>query len=104
VLRSQGITRSGLVRMILAEGIMIGLITCILSLAFGVFSGWCGTTISQHVSFFGGLAPPLVVPWAQLSVGFGMAMGLCLLAALWPAISTGRTEPLRLLQAGRAAL
>jgi putative ABC transport system permease protein len=42
--------------------------------------------------------------WAQLSVGFGIALGLCLLAALWPAISTGRAEPLRLLQAGRAAM
>jgi len=104
VLRSQGVTRSGLFRMILAEGILIGLITCLLSLAFGVFSGWCGTGISQYVSFFGGLAPPLVIPWAQLSIGFGIALGLCLLAALWPAISTGRAEPLRLLQEGRAAL
>jgi putative ABC transport system permease protein len=104
ILRSQGITRSGLFRMVLAEGLLIGLITCLLSLGFGVFSGWCGTGISQYVSFFGGLAPPLVIPWPQLSVGFGMAMGLCLLAALWPAIAAGRTEPLRLLQAGRAAM
>ena len=104
VLRSQGVTRSGLFRMILAEGILIGLITCLLSLGFGVFSGWCGTGISQYVSFFGGLAPPLVIPWAQLSIGFGIALGLCLLAALWPAISTGRAEPLKLLQEGRAAL
>lgn len=104
VLRSQGITRSGLFRMILAEGLLIGLITCLLSLGFGVFSGWCGTGISQYVSFFGGLAPPLVIPWAQLSIGFGMALGLCLLAALWPAVSTGLAEPLKLLQEGRAAL
>lgn len=104
VLRSQGITRSGLFRMILAEGLMIGAITCLLSLAFGVFSGWCGTGISQYVSFFGGLAPPLVIPWASLSLGFAMALGLCLLAALGPAVSTGRAEPLTLLQAGRAAI
>jgi putative ABC transport system permease protein len=104
ILRSQGVTRSGLFRMILAEGILIGLITCLLSLGFGILSGWCGTGISQHVSFFGGLAPPLIVPWPQLSIGFGMALGLCLLAALWPAILTGRSEPLKLLQAGRAAM
>ena len=104
VLRSQGLGRSGLIRMILAEGFLIGLITCLLSLGFGVFSGWCGTGISQYVSFFGGLAPPLVIPWAQLSIGFGIAMGLCLIAALWPAIATGRAEPLRLLQEGRAAM
>lgn len=104
VLRSQGVTRSALFRMILAEGLLIGLVTCLLSLGFGILSGWCGTGISQYVSFFGGLAPPLVVPWTQLSVGFGMALGLCLLAALWPAILTGRAEPLRLLQEGRAAM
>lgn len=104
ILRSQGITRSGLFRMILAEGILIGLITCLLSLGFGIFSGWCGTGISQYVSFFGGLAPPLVIPWPQLSIGFGIALGLCLLAALWPAILTGRAEPLKLLQEGRAAM
>ncbi len=104
VLRSQGVTRSGLLRMILAEGLLIGLIACLMSLGFGVFSGWCGTSISQHVSFFGGLAPPLVIPWAQLSVGFAMALGLCFLAALWPAFLTGRAEPLRLLQEGRAAM
>jgi putative ABC transport system permease protein len=104
ILRSQGVTRSGLFRMILAEGLLIGLITCLLSLGFGILSGWCGAGISQYVSFFGGLAPPLVVPWAHLALGFGMALALCLAAALWPAVSTGRAEPLQLLQAGRAAL
>jgi putative ABC transport system permease protein len=104
VLRSLGVPRSALVRMILAEGTLIGSITCLLSLAFGILSGWCGTGISQYVSFFGGLAPPLIIPWPQLSLGFGLAMGLCLLAALWPAVATGRTEPLKLLQAGRAAM
>jgi putative ABC transport system permease protein len=104
VLRSQGVTRSGLFRMILAEGILIGLITCLLSLGFGILSGWCGTGISQYVSFFGGLAPPLIIPIGPLAFGFGLALGLCLMAALWPAILTGRTEPLKLLQAGRASL
>ena len=104
VLRSQGVTRSGLFRMILAEGLLIGLITCLLSLGFGVFSGWCGTGISPYVSFLGGLAPPLVLPWPQLAFGFSVTLALCLAAALWPAVSTGRAEPLRLLQEGRAAL
>jgi putative ABC transport system permease protein len=104
VLRSQGVTRSGLVRMVLAEGLLIGLITCLLSLAFGVFSAWCGTGISQSVSFFGGLAPPLVIPWPSLAFGFALTLALCLAAALGPAVATGRAEPLRLLQEGRAAL
>jgi putative ABC transport system permease protein len=104
VLRAIGVTRWTLARMILVEGLLIGVVACLLSLAFGVMAGWCGTGISQYVSFFGGLATPLVIPWAKMSLGFAMTLGLCLLAALWPAILTGRTEPLTLLQAGRAAM
>ena len=60
VLRALGVTRWALARMILAEGLLIGLVACLLSLSFGVMAGWCGTGISQYVSFFGGLATPLV--------------------------------------------
>jgi putative ABC transport system permease protein len=104
VLRALGITRSALFRMILAEGFLIGLVACMLSLGFGIMAGWCGTGISQYVSFFGGMNTPLVVPWAKLAQGFAATLALCLAAALWPAISTGRAEPLTLLQEGRATL
>ena len=52
--------------MILAEGLLIGLVACLLSLSFGVMAGLCGTGISQYVSFFGGLATPLAIPWGRL--------------------------------------
>ena len=104
VLRALGVTRWAMFRMILAEGLLIGLVACLLSLAFGVMAGWCGTGISQYVSFFGGMATPLVVPWSKLALGFSATLALCLAAALWPAISTGRAEPLKLLQEGRAAM
>jgi putative ABC transport system permease protein len=104
VLRALGVTRGALFRMILVEGLLIGLVACALSLAFGVMAGWCGTGISQYVSFFGGMATPLIVPWSKLALGFSITLALCLAAALWPAISTGRAEPLKLLQEGRTAL
>lgn len=87
-----------------AEAVLIGLVACLLSFAFGVMAGWCGTGISRYVSFFGGMATPLVLPWMKLALGFAAALFLCLAAALWPAYSTGRTEPLRLLQAGRTSM
>ena len=104
VLRAVGVSRSALIRMVVAEGILIGLVTCLISLAFGLLAGWCGTGISQYESFFGGLNPSLVIPWRELLVGFSATLGLCFLAALGPAIATGRSEPLGLLQQGRAAL
>lgn len=102
VLRTLGVTRWALTRMILAEGLLIGLVACLLSLSFGVMGGWCGTGISQYVSFFGGLATPVVVPWGKLAAALAATLGLCLAASLWPAIWIGRTEPLRLLREGRS--
>lgn len=104
VMRAVGLTRWGLARLILAESSLIGLVACALSLAFGTMAGWCGAGISQYVSFFGGLNPALVIPWQPLSIGLGATIALCLLAALWPAIRVSRTEPLQLLQAGRASM
>ena len=104
VLRAIGITRFGLVRMIVAEAILVGVVACLLSLGFGVMAGYCGTGITRYVNIRGGMITPLIIPWAKLTIGFGGTLGLCLLAALWPAIAAGRTEPLKLLQAGRAAM
>ena len=101
VLRSVGITRFGLVRLIIAESILIGIVACIISVSFGVMAGYCGTGISQYVSFFGGLDTPLVMPWAKIFFGIGVTLLICLMAALWPAIATGRQEILRLLAEGR---
>jgi putative ABC transport system permease protein len=104
VLRSVGVTRGAMARVILAEGLLIGIVACLLSLAFGVMAGWCGTGISQYVSFFGGMETPLFIPWAKLTAGIATTLLLCLLAALWPAFTTARAEPLKLLQEGRTAL
>ncbi len=101
VLRSIGVTRSGLVRLIIAEAIMIGLVACLISAAFGVTAGYCGTGISQYVSFFGGLETPLFIPWDKIAFGTGLTLLVCFAAALWPAIATGRQEILGLLAEGR---
>ncbi|MDB5341346.1 MAG: macB 7 [Planctomycetaceae bacterium] len=103
VMRAIGITRFGLFRMILCEAILVGVAACLLSFAFGVTAGYCGTGITRYVNVRGGQITPLIVPWMQIGVGFLMTLILCLIAALWPAMQTGRTEPLRLLQSGRTA-
>lgn len=103
VLRAIGFTRSAIVRVVLAESLLIGVVATLLSLSFGILAGWCGAGISQYVSFFGGLHPDLTIPWAKLGLGIGTALGLCILASAWPALSIGRVKPLQLLQAGRGA-
>ena len=103
VLRAIGVTRSGLVRMVLAEAVLVGLVACLLSLGFGFSAAWSGVTVAQFVSFFGGLAPPMVIPWSYLLAGVGGTLALCLLAGLLPAIGVGRADTLELLQEGRSA-
>lgn len=104
VMRSMGLTRFGLFRLIVAESLLVGLVACVLSLCLGGLAGYCGTGVTRYVNIRGGQITPLIVPWTQIFIGFGMALALCFLAALWPAIRTGRTEPLRLLQSGRTAM
>ena len=101
VMRSIGVTRSQLVRLVIAETILIAIAACTLSLIFGLIAGWCGVGMAQFGGWFAG-PPSFMIPWAQLSIGFAMTIGLCLLAGLWPAIKTGQAEPLSLLQAGRS--
>jgi putative ABC transport system permease protein len=103
VLRAIGFGRWALVRAVLAEGLLIGLVACLLSLGFGIIAGWCGCEIAQYISFFGGMHPSLVVPWAPIVVGLVAALVLSACAALWPAFSIGGAHPLTLLQQGRGA-
>ncbi|WP_144059473.1 FtsX-like permease family protein, partial [Rhodopirellula sallentina] len=101
VMRSVGVTRGQLARMVIAESILIGVAACVLSLSFGLIAGWCGVGMAQFGGWFAG-PPSFRIPWTHLGIGFALTLTLCLLAGLWPAIKTGRAEPLGLLQAGRS--
>ncbi len=100
ILRSIGLTRGALLRLVLAESTLIGLIGCTLGLA-------AGTEMNIDAHKLGvltiGYNPPLVVPWGMIGLGAAIVMGLSMLASFWPALSTARSEPMMLLQAGRAA-
>ena len=101
VLRAIGFTRGALVRAVLAEGLLIGVVAGLLSLAFGVVAGWCGCGMAQYASFFGGMNPALVVPVGPLLRGMLALAVLMIFTAIGPAVSMGRTKPLSLLQQGR---
>ncbi|MDR2757084.1 MAG: ABC transporter permease [Planctomycetaceae bacterium] len=98
VLRSLGVTRFGLVRLILAEAFLISLAAIVISLGFGIIGGWCFIGLMRYVSFFGGFVSPLTIPVYWLSIGFIVMLGLCFLAAAGPAVTAGCTETSKLLQ------
>jgi putative ABC transport system permease protein len=98
VLRSLGVTRFGLVRLIMAEALLISIAAIVISLGFGVVAAWCFIGLMHYTSFFGGFVSPLTIPIYWLSIGFSVTLVLCFLAAIGPAIFAGRTEPSKLLR------
>ncbi|WP_278465643.1 ABC transporter permease [Gimesia maris] len=104
VLRSLGITSWSLVLVVLAEGLLIGIVAGLISFGFGMMAGWCGAGIAQYFSFFGGLHPDLSVPWFAILSGLAGMLVFSVLIAVWPAVSVGKKRPLTLLQQGRGTI
>ncbi|MGE5610488.1 MAG: ABC transporter permease, partial [Bacillota bacterium] len=100
ILRSVGVTRWQLLRLILAEALLLGLAGSVLGLGAGFLMSLDANGVTRLVVGYG---PAMVVPWDIIGVGVGIIVAVALLASLWPAISAARQQPLNLLQWGRAA-
>ena len=100
VLRSIGVTRGQLLRLVLSEALLLGVVASLLGLAAGAVMAVDAKKLQVLNT---GYNPPLAIPWDVLGIGVGIVMLISLLASLWPAVSVARAEPLSLLQAGRAA-
>jgi putative ABC transport system permease protein len=100
ILRSVGVTRLQLLRMILAEGLLLGLTGCALGLASGFIMA---ADAHRFTAILIGYTPPLTIPWSILAVGAAIVLFIALFASLFPAASAARAHPLTLLQSGRSA-
>ena len=100
ILRSLGLTQGQLLRLILAEGLLLGLVGCALGLVAGLQMSLNANAFSHRMI---GYAPPIEVPWPMVWTGLIVIIAVSLLASLFPALSASRREPLQLLQEGRAA-
>ncbi|HEY7116403.1 MAG TPA: FtsX-like permease family protein [Tepidisphaeraceae bacterium] len=101
ILRSIGVTRGQLLRLVLAEALLLGLVGCALGLAAGFLFSFNALGLSRHLL---GYVPDLAPPWSMVAAGAAILMGVSLLASLWPAALVARSQPLTLLQSGRAAI
>jgi putative ABC transport system permease protein len=100
ILRSIGATRGTLLRMVLAESVMLGLVGLLLGLGAGLLmslNAW------KFYDVLVGFRPPLTIPWGSIAIGGAVVMIGSVAAAILPAIGAARTEVLALLQGGRAA-
>jgi putative ABC transport system permease protein len=100
VLRSIGVTRSGLLRLVMAEALLLGIVGCALGLIAGIEMSFDAHQLSLLIL---GYNPPIAVPWGIILIGTAVVLFVALIASIAPAITVARTEPLELLQAGRAS-
>jgi putative ABC transport system permease protein len=100
VMRSVGVTRGELLRLVLAEATLLGIVGAALGLACGLDIAISASRLAANVI---GYNPPLQIPWGIAGLGAGIVIAVSLLASVWPAISVARSDPLALLQAGRSA-
>jgi putative ABC transport system permease protein len=100
VLRSIGVTRGQLVRTVLAESFLLGLVGVGLGLVAGFEMAINANVLGAVVT---GYRPPIAIPWGIIFAGIGIVVFISLAASVWPAVSAARAEPLSLLQAGRAS-
>ncbi len=103
ILRSIGMTRGQLMRLVLSESLQLWVATALLSVVAGVSLGWAGTRLSSLFFFFAGHTPDLVVPWTGIGIGLAVGLVVCVGAALLPAWLVARKKPLQFIQAGRLA-
>jgi putative ABC transport system permease protein len=101
VLRAVGVGRGQLLRLVLAEAILLGFAGITLGLAAGLEMSVDARKLSGVVM---GYMPDLLIPWHIVATGCGAVLAVALIASLWPAISVARSQPLDLLQAGRASM
>jgi putative ABC transport system permease protein len=100
ILRAVGTTRGQLLRLVLAEAFLLGLVACVLGLGAGMELSLNANALTGVMT---GYKPPLVIPRGPIAIGVLAVLVISLLASIWPAAEVARTEPLKLLQAGRAS-
>lgn len=100
VLRAIGLTRGELLRLLMAEAILL----CAVGATLGVGLGLLLAMNANHLySVALGFDPPLILPWDIVFKGAAVVFLLGILATIGPAWQAARREPLSLLQAGRAS-
>lgn len=104
VLRACGLTRAGLLRLALAECLVLGIAAAGLAAAFGAGAAalvLAATTIAGYYGTWQGMDIRFIVPWPWLWPGAVVAAVVCGGAAAWAAWRIGRQRPADLLAGAR---
>ncbi|MEU8274171.1 FtsX-like permease family protein [Microbispora bryophytorum] len=83
----------------LADGLLFGVAASVSGAALGVGAAWLARPLLERRA--GYLLPPLAVPWAAVATAAALGVVAGLLAALAPAVSASRTDPVAVLSGRR---
>lgn len=98
VMRTLGLTRAQLMNLVLAEGVLIALVACVMSLFMGVSIAWGFVELSNYTLGFGAMKPPFILPWSFLVPACALTIALCIACAFFPAYFLRKREVITLLQ------
>ncbi|MFI2617798.1 ABC transporter permease [Streptomyces sp. NPDC018584] len=95
MLRAIGLDRAKVKQMVRLEAVIISLFGAVLGIGLGLFMGWvAGGTISNSVSTYS-----MEVPLGRIVIFLGIAALVGVLAAMWPARSAAKLNPLMAIKA-----
>ena len=96
VLRSAGATKWQIARLVLGEAVVLGGIGSAIGLALGLHAAFSMNVLTERAI---GFAPPFALPGADLAVGIGLTVGVCVVAGLAPARRASRSDIVTALRA-----
>lgn len=103
LLRVLGVTRRGLVRALLIEGVLLGIVGSALGLVAGFFVAELALTIigpDLGSGYFRGVAPTLSPSPIATATCFALGVAVAMLGSLLPAVEAARAAPAIALKAG----
>jgi len=89
ILRAVGATRGQVLRMVVGEALVLGLLGSGLGLLLGLHLAWDATTMTIR---FWGFDAPLEIPWTFVGGAVALTVGLCIVAGILPARHASRTN------------
>lgn len=94
-LRAVGATRGLVLRLVIGEALVLGVLGSALGLVLGLHLAWNVRTMTLRMW---GYELPFAVPWDMVALAVGMTVGLCVLAAIVPARYAARTNVIEALR------
>jgi putative ABC transport system permease protein len=95
VLRAVGALKSQIIRLVLSEALVLGVLGSVTGVALGIHEGYSDNRISGEMI---GFYPEFIIPYGTVMVGTAVTIATCLLAGILPARHAARNNIISAMQ------